>query len=83
MNCQKEETSFVAATSVLVWQFLPREEKVTFLRSIRKRLQPNDYLFLVEVSISSQEEYNLYRNAFLLHGQAVDLDKQSRYGKGH
>lgn len=69
------EGPFDAATSVLVFHFIPREQRLETLRQIRRRLKPGAPFILAHISFPQTEpERSAWIARHVAYGQADDID---------
>ncbi|KRA99152.1 methyltransferase [Devosia sp. Root685] len=69
------EGPFDAATSVLVFHFIPREQRLETLRQIRRRLKPGAPFILAHISFPQTEpERSTWIARHVAYGQADDVD---------
>lgn len=69
------EGPFDAATCLLVFHFVPREQRLETLRQIRRRLKPGAPFILAHISFSQTEpERSTWIARHVAFGQADDID---------
>lgn len=69
------EGAFDAATSLLVFHFIPREQRLETLRQIRRRMKPGAPLILAHISFPQTEpERSRWIARHVAYGQADNVD---------
>lgn len=69
------EGPFDAATSLLTFHFIPRDQRLETLRQIRRRLKPGAPFILAHISFPQTEpERSIWIARHVAYGQADDID---------